>query len=174
MAEFREDTIVYPTIINLSACLCAEFEKSGLPEPCSCGPMVGELVIDYCTGCADGKCGGQAWVRLVSVFPSVNFPQPDQDLNNCASPLAYQLEVGVVRCKPTGTTSGVRGFTPPTLDQNVAALRLQTADIAAMRRAIQCCFDDSDLDYIIGQYNPVTPEGDCLGGAFTLWVRGPY
>lgn len=174
MAEFVEDNIVYPTMISLSACLCAQFEHLGLPQPCSCGPMVGELVIDYCSNCADGKCGGQAWVRLVNVFPSIDFPQPSQTLNTCAMPLAYQLEVGVVRCKPVGSTSGARGFTPPTLEQQVGALRLQTADIQAMLRAINCCFDDTNMDFIVGQYNPVTPEGDCLGGAFTLWVRGPY
>lgn len=174
MVEYREDTIVYPTMISLVGCLCNEFAESGLPQPCSCGPIVGELVLDYCTGCATGGCGGQAWVRLVQVFPSVDFPQPSQTLNACNVPLAYQLEVGVVRCKPLGTASGARGFTPPTLDQNVEALRLQTADIQAMLRAINCCFSSVDLDYIVGQYNPVSPEGDCLGGAFTVWVRGPY
>jgi hypothetical protein len=168
---FREDTIIYPAMIALSACLCTEIEVSGLPEPCSCGPIIGELVLEYCGACADGKCGGQAWVRLVSVFPSVEFPAPLLATNNCAAPLAFQLEVGIVRCKPLGSTSGVRGFVPPNLEQTVEALRLQTADIAAMRRAVQCCFGNTDQDYILGQYQPVTPDGSCLGGAFTVYVR---
>jgi len=176
MAEFREDTIIYPTMIALSACLCTEIEDSGLPTPCACGPIVGSLVLDYCGTCADGKCGGQAWVRLVDAFPSVVFPTPLTDLNNCNAPLAYQLEVGIVRCKPVGTSSGVRGYVPPSTEQQVEALRLQLADMAAIRRAINCCFssDVDDIDYIMGSYVPVSPDGDCLGGAITLWVRGPY
>lgn len=173
MAEpFREDTIIYPKMIELVACLCTEITASGLPEPCSCAPMIGSLVLDYCGTCNDGTCGGQAWVRLVQAFPSIDFPGPSLELRNCVSPLAFELEVGIVRCKPVGTSSGVRGYVPPTLEQNVAALRLQTADIAAMRRAVLCCFGENDTDYILGTYTPVTPDGDCLGGAFTVYVWG--
>jgi hypothetical protein len=174
MAAFREDDIIYPTIIQMVACLCTEIEDSGLPTPCSCGPVVGDLVLDYCGQCSEGKCGGQAWVRLVDSFPSNDFPSPNQTLNNCKVPLAYLLEVGIVRCKPVGTASGVRGYVPPSMDQQVGALRLQTADMAAIRRAISCCLDSDNLDYILGSYIPISAEADCLGGAFQVWVRGPY
>jgi hypothetical protein len=87
--------------------------------------------------------------------------------------MAFELEIGIVRCKPAGSASGVRGYVPPTLEQNVAALRLQTADIAAMRRAVLCCFgQDDDTDYILGTYTPIAPEGDCLGGVFNVFVWG--
>jgi hypothetical protein len=171
MVEFREDTIVYPTMIDLSACLCGEIERSGLPTPCSCGPMIGSLVLDYCSTCMDGKCGGQAWVRLVQVFPSIDFPSPLLASQNCSAPLAFQLEIGIVRCKPTGTNSNLRGYTPPSLEQNVEALRLQTADVGAMRRAVLCCFADGDTDYILGSYQPLAGDADCLGGTFTVFVR---
>jgi hypothetical protein len=172
MAEFREDTIIYPSMISLVACLCAEITESGLPEPCSCGPMMGILTLDYCTACDDGKCGGQAWVRLIRAFPSIEFPVPMLDLQNCTAPLAYELEIGIVRCKPVGKASGVRGYTPPSLEQNVGALRLQAADIAAMRRAVLCCFGEGDTDYILGTYQPLPIDGDCLGGTFNIFVRG--
>jgi hypothetical protein len=170
VAAFVEDTIIYPTMIALSACLCTEIEGSGLPEPCSCGPLIGDLVLDYCGECADGKCGGQAWVRLVDAFPSNDFPNPLAAIQNCNAPLAYTLEVGIVRCKPTGKASGVRGFVPPSMEQNVEALRLQLADMAAMRRAIQCCFGDTDVSYIMNAYTPSPVDGDCLGGAFSVIV----
>ncbi len=170
MAEFREDTAIYPKMIELSACLCEEITASGLPEPCSCGPMIGSLVLDYCGTCKDGSCGGQAWVRLVQAFPSTDFPNQLTDLRNCNAPLAFELEIGVARCKPIGTASGVRGYVPPTNEQNIEALRLQTADIAAMRRAVMCCFGADDTDYILGSYTPFPTVGDCLGGTFNVYV----
>lgn len=157
-------------MIALSACLCNEIIDSGLPDVCSCGPMIGDLVLDYCGNCGEGDCGGQAWVRMVDAYPSIEFPNPDSTPSNCNSPLAYTLEVGIVRCKPVGTNSSVRGYSPPTLDQNVGALRLQLADMAAMRRAVQCCFGSDDTTYILGSYVATTPDGDCLGGAFQVQV----
>ena len=171
MAVFREDTTIYPIMVQMSACLCTEIDDSGLPTPCSCGLMVGELVLDYCSSCKDGKCGGQAWVRLIDAYPSVNFPLPALDNNNCTYPLAFNLEVGIVRCKPLGTANGVRGYNPPSIEQQVKAIRLQTADIAAMRRAINCCLAGSGREYVIQNYSPVPQDADCLGGAFqvTVW-----
>lgn len=166
-----EDRAIYPTMIDLAACLCLETEAEGGPALCYCGVIAGELVLDFCGGdCGAGGCGGQAWVRLTSAFPSGTFPNPDALPTNCFSPIAYTLEVGIARCMPMGE-SGPNGYTPPSLDQQVDALRLQTADIAAMRRAIQCCFGKGDRDYILGQYDQATVNGGgCLGGVFTVTV----
>lgn len=167
-----EESVIYPTIIRLASCLCTEIQNSELPEPCYCGPIVGDIVYDFCSDCSTGKCGGQAWVRLVDAFPSSDFPSPMSSPMNCNAPIAYTLEVGIVRCKPVGTNSAVAGYKPPTMQQNVDALALQLADLAAMRRAMQCCLDEGDLTYYISNYVPSSPDGDCLGGAFTVTIWG--
>jgi hypothetical protein len=168
----REDTIVYPTLIQLAACLCLEMEASGGPPLCYCGPIAGEVVMDYCGGgCAEAGCGGQAWVRFTDAFPSTTFPGADSTLSNCKAPLAATLEIGVARCMPMGEASGTNGYLPPTMQQNVDALRLQLADMAAMRRAVQCCFGQNDADYILGAYNQsMVNGGGCLGGTFNVLV----
>ncbi|HEX5018627.1 MAG TPA: hypothetical protein VFX15_13705 [Actinomycetes bacterium] len=171
MVEFREDFLVYPSMIRLAACLCTEIEASGLPTPCSCGVVPGPIaVLESCSSCADGKCGGQAWVRLMDAVQSKDFPAPDAELSTCASPLMWTLEVGIARCAPMGTNSPVRGFTPPTIDAYLAAVRLQMADMAAMRRAIACCFADGTNSYLLGGYAPLTVEGGCEGGVWTVQV----
>jgi hypothetical protein len=170
MAEFREEEFIYPLMIKLSGCLCSEIEASGLPGVCSCGPIVGTLVLDYCTGCKEKGCSGQAWVRLVDAFPSIDFPSPVAQPQNCHAPMAYTIEVGIVRCKPLGGNTQLRGYVPPTMEQNVDALRLQLADLAALRRAVQCCFAGDDITYQMGIYNPTPPDGDCLGGFFNVIV----
>lgn len=169
MDELVEDDLIYPAIIRLVACLEASIKRRNLPEPCSIAPMIGDLVLDYCSSCNDKGCG-QAWVRLVDSFPSVSFPDLDTAAMNCSGPWAYTLEIGIVRCKPTGKSSGVRGYVPPSLQQNIDALRIQTADMRAMRDAIACCFGSGDVPYVVRQYVPGTPDGDCLGGVFNVVV----
>lgn len=169
-----EDTLVYPTAVAMAACLCAEIEASDLPTPCFCGILPGSSVtLDWCGGnqCT-GSCGGQAWVRPGEVYPSSIFPQPDVTPGNCDSPLAFRLEVGIARCIPTGSNNPVAGFTPPSLAEQLEAARLQLADMAAIRRAIQCCLGaDEDLDYVLESYTPLNPQGGCGGGSFTVVIR---
>lgn len=169
---FIEDRGIYPTMVELTACLCLELEASGLPPVCYCGLMPGNVSMDFCGGgCEPGGCGGQAWVRLVDAVPSSLFPTADLSLANCKAPMAYLLEVGVARCAPMGVTGGPNGYVPPTVAENVEAMRLQLADMAAMRRAIQCCFGSTDVDYILGSYSQIEVNGGgCLGGAFNVNV----
>lgn len=170
----REDTTVYPVMIELAACLCAEIAASELPTPCFCGVLPGSTVsLDYCGGdSCEGECGGQAWVRPVDIYPSAVFPNPDVTPTNCNSPLAFRLEVGIGRCVPMGHNNPVGGYTPPTVDEQLAAARLQMADMAAMRRAIQCCMaGNENLDYVLESYTPLIPQGGCGGGSFTVVIR---
>jgi hypothetical protein len=171
MVEFREDTVVWPKMLQLQACLCEQIEASGLPDVCECSIMVGALALDYC---GSGSCGGQAWVRLSTAFPSTDFPNPQLTAANCYVPLVFELEIGIVRGKPVGTASGMRGYQPPTVQQQVDSVRLQTADIAAILRAINCCFANGDFNYSIGNYNPVNPEADCVGGAFLVQIQEEF
>jgi hypothetical protein len=170
-----EDTVAYPAMLALTLCLCEEMAASELPDPCFCGVLPGaEVAMDYCGDCGDGKCGA-AWVRLVSEYPSQTFPQPLDGLaqsGGCAVPSAIQLEMGIVRCAPTGETVGTGDasvYYPPTVQEQLNAARLQTADKAAMRRAIACCLatkpDGSRREYILGAYTPIG-GGDCLGGVW--------
>lgn len=175
MPEFREDLDIYPLIVELVACVCAELEASGLPAVCRCAPMPGSApVIDFSgtDGCKDG-CG-QAWVRLINAFPSDDFPAPGFGVNTrCEVALAYLLEVGVSRCEPVGKTVAGK-FTPPTMEDQLGAVRLYTADMQAMRRAILCCFrgeHEDDVEVAVGTYSPLDSIGGVGGGTWQIAVR---
>lgn len=175
MTKVVEDFEVYPIMIALSACLCTELEASGLGGACFCGVIPGsQVILDVCSSCGKDKaCPGQAWVRMVSAYPSSNFPNADQAPATCLAPIAYNLEVGVARCFPQGKSNAITGFTPPTMVEQLDATRLQMADMAAMKRAIQCCMAtqrDGDLTYSLGQYNPMTIGGGCGGGTWSVTV----
>lgn len=171
--KLREDEFVYPLMVDLVACLCTEIAESGLPEPCQCSLVPGaDIVLDYCGSCDDAGCGGQAWVRLAGAYPSSLFPSLDEIGATCHSPIAYQVEIGIARCAPVGSTSMVNAYTPPTLEQQLDAVRIQSADMSAMRRAIACCLTQNheDLTYTMGAYTPLS-GGDCNGGTWlvTVW-----
>ena len=172
---YTEDKTAWPTMVKLAGCLCTTLAERGLPTPCVCTPVPGPLaVMDQCNSCGKNKsdCGGQAWVRLTSEYPSSVFPGADTDQASCGAPDAYVLEVGVARCQPTGSANGINGYTAPTMEQLVDATRLQMADKAAIRAAIKCCMDDEDSDYtyVLGTYQPIQVAGDCGGGFWTVTI----
>ena len=175
MPEFIEDDITWPMMVKLAGCLCTTLEERGLPGTCQCTVVPGPIaVMDACGACSKSgtACGGQAWVRLVNEFPSSRFPQPDTTSAKCGSPMAYVLEVGVARCLPQPPANGISGMGMVPVEDLVAATRLQMADKAAMKAAIQCCLDerDSDLTYVLGQYQPMQATGDCGGGTWTVTI----
>jgi hypothetical protein len=130
-----------------------------MPGDCFCGIVPGQQATwDYTTG--------MAWVRLTSVVPSAIFPSQSFDLNNCGTTLAAELEVGVLQCTPGPAADG----SPPDQDQQTEAARLQVATMAAVRSAILCCADGSDLDLILGAYDPQGPNGNLVGGIWTVSV----
>lgn len=171
-----EDWTVYPTMVKLAACLCEEMDRSGFGPLCFCGIIPGaEAVVDFCGNDGrdcdeDGACGGMAWVRLVAGFPSDDLLGPSEDAT-CATPMAFELEVGSTQCAPSPDSDG----TPPGLEEQLAATRRQLAAMAAMRRAIACCMAiDDDLDYLLGSYEPIPVLGGCLGGVWTVTVGQPH
>lgn len=166
----REDTLIYPLLTKLTDCLCTELVASGLEAACQCSlvPGVGPS-LDFCAEGCDGGCPGQAWVRLLRAFPSATFPAQDA-LATCFDLLAFEVEVGVARCLPLGDSRG----NPPQTQELFNTARLQLADMAAMRRAILCCFTGTDIDHVLGNFEPTFGSGGCLLSTWSLVVRQEF
>jgi hypothetical protein len=170
--ELIEDTLIYPRLVELAACLCEEITRSGLfagQELCFCGLQFGDQVpIDLLE--SKGVGSGVAWVRMDNVFPSTSFPNPDSGDGSCSTLLAYEIEVAIARCVPVLDRNGK----PPGVDATLQAARMQLADMAAMRRAISCCFTNSDIDYTLVQYNPIPVSGGVGGGFWQVISRQEF
>lgn len=144
-------------LTSMRDCLCEAIEQAGAGrEVCWCGILPGAVAVH------DFAEGGQAWVRLVSSFPTDNFPNPSSQ-PRCYMPQAYTVEVGIVRC--AATTDG-HGNAPTPAEQAYVA-EVQMADMELMRRAIQCCVG-KDYDYVLGNYLPFGPAGIAVGGVWTF------
>jgi hypothetical protein len=156
---WTDDSLVYPKMLELVECLCAELAQTPGGNPCFCGVVPGSMAaMDFCD-CDAGAGGcGMAWVRLDQIWPSNHFPAQSLRDINCSFGLAAHLEVGVTRC-----ISGMdaRGR-PPGVVQQAADVAKLMADMAAVRRAILCCFDPKRA--ALGVWRPLGPTGNCAGG----------
>lgn len=150
------DTVFWPFLLDLRSCLCNELAVSA-PEQSLCLCSVVPGVPDF-AGVVNGK--GQAWVRLVSVFPSSSPPAVDTTMTNCDAPLAATVEVGVVRCSPVAGTRQVPQ------DAWEASAELVMSDMMAIYRAI-CC---TGRTIYRSSYTPYGPQGGVVGGFWSIVV----
>lgn len=155
--------LVSNVLATLATCLCAQITTDGGPEPCFCGVVPGDAVVqDYAGNCVD-LCG-MAWVRLVSLYPASGVGFIDENAGNCASELGLEIEIGLMRCAEMPDDRG----NPPTDAALLRSVELQTAGALTMRRAILCCPSLSPKDYKLGPYAPAGPMGGLVGGTWQL------
>ena len=148
---------------ELADCLCAQIAQDGLPDLCFCGVVPGEAaaadyISDSCKHCA------MAWVRLVSIYPSAGVGVADVTIGNCSKELGYDVEIGVMRCYALGDAHG----NPPAPADVREAAALAALDAESMFKAVACCPAISSKDYVMGNYQPLGPEGGVVGGVWTL------
>lgn len=158
--DYVEDDVIWPLMVRLRDCLCAELTQSGLmPGDCFCGVLPGDQVIwDYKEG--------MAWVRLANEYPTTTFPTIDnRPRGGCPPSVGATLEVGVLHCAP-----GIKGTKRlPTQAEQFEATRLQMATKRAIHRAIACCGFDP---MVLGSYSPLGPQGGLVGGQWLVDI-GP-
>lgn len=151
-------------MLDLRQCLCDALAERGAGPPCWCGIFPGQQVAwDFCGECHTGACG-MGYLQLARVFPSTQFPSQDV-LARCRSPLAYQINVGSLRCLPVADQDGSLPDEGAILDAALAV----NLDMAAAHYAIECCIDKTS-EHMVGQYEPLGPMGGCVGGQWMLTV----
>ncbi len=160
------DQSVTPVAENLLACLVAELATNADP-PANASLRTGIQVELLLSTTRDECCEGVAWVRVVQIYPSENFPDQDTSYSRCGpAQWAATLEMGVARCAPTPDAEDIIST-----DEWNTLSRLVMDDAAAMRRAL-CCFTDGDPDRmnLAGVWQPIAVEGACTGGTQQVTV----
>lgn len=167
------DNLILPMAERLLACLCIALEANHTPEnrPAHCCLRVGEAVSADASLYEDLCCEGLAWVRIDGVFASNDeFPNPDtQSVVTGCGVYAWgvTLEMGVMRCAPTGDISTI-----PTCDEWTALAVNVANDTRAMRDAMCCLIEQLDPSSVaIGSWAPLPTTGGCSGGAWQITVQ---
>lgn len=149
--------------IILAACV-VELRADGTDDKlCAVAKYPGEAApLDY------AECGGMLWVRLVTGAQTTQFPNPEQRPNVCASTLAFNVEVGLMR--PSPIPEDILGdFELPSDKDHTDATDRQLDDMEAVHRGLVRAARDIEM-VSIGSYTPVGPVGGTVGGLWTLTV----
>jgi hypothetical protein len=171
------DTVILPMANSLLACLAAELALNPDPPALVC-LRAGDLVIhdaNAATSVDTVCCPGLAYVRIGSMFPSSNFPDPDNSpllpKGNGCFPVAWAVELvmGVVRCIPgMGDPAG-----PDCADWTLVATH-DANDLDAMRRAL-CCWAPTlpKTRLWLAGASTVEMNADCIERQMSLTVSVP-
>lgn len=150
-------------LIDLAACLQVQIETDKLPGTCVMTPVPGAGFAAEWTGDCETACGA-AWVRLGQAYPSTSIGAADLTPGNCNKGTGLDVELGVMRCMDVSEI-------PSTTESLTDSVKLQTADMLAMLKAIRCCSTLESQDFILGTYNPIGPLGGMVGGSWTIYVH---
>lgn len=169
MVAFREDSDVYPVLIALSTCANDELAKSGL-DPVAYTTIQPSAVptMDYV---GNGKDCAEMILNVTLGYPVTGAALQQDVTGSCATTPGFDIQLGLFRCAPpmVGTKTNPR---PPTPATWLNAERVVLADMAAMRRAIQCCMQTTERDYVLRNWQPYGPSGMAMGGVWTVTVGG--
>lgn len=155
----------YALMLDIAACIKAQFEADGLPEPCYLGVLPGDAVAHDYRGTCEGL-DGQVWVRLGAAYPATTVGQLDETAGNCGKSLGLDIEIGSIRSAPYPDDDG----NPPSEAEQAAATEQQIKDMVTIKKALKCCMPLKGSDHILGPYQPVGPQGGVVGGVWLLSV----
>ncbi|MDH6279536.1 hypothetical protein [Prescottella agglutinans] len=157
------DIGIYKHASTLRDELAAQLAETRAGAPCFVTVHAGDIVPAYGCNCRAGE--GVAWVRLVTMFPTVNYPEPYVITYPGAMPqLAVTLEMGVDRCYPLTDENEM-----PTIGQLDSAARDGIDDAAAMHRAALCAFSSGER-VIPGIWEPRPVSGGIHGSTMLVTV----
>lgn len=151
-------------LVDLVSNLGRYVESIGAGPVCWLGVSPGAATAwDSCGECDGEKCG-KTYVVLSQVIEYDSFPNPREWVQG-GSPagLAYQLEVGTLRCMPIQEDGEAIDS-----GDSLATMTGLNDDMIAMLCAIRETFAPYLLS--VTQYSPVGPEGGCVGGVWEVVV----
>lgn len=121
--------------------------------------------------CCDGKgCGGQAWVAVQSIGPTESFPELQTVRFRCRHVRqVVRLQLGILRCSQAVTADGK----PPSAERMTFETNRNLDDWQTMFTTLVCCFFPQVPEghpWAIGEWEPLGPQGFCVGGAYPAIV----
>lgn len=166
------DLVAWPIATTLRTLIRIALNAGLGKRPASCCVIPGrDVAIDDC-------CAGQAWVRIVRVYPTLpgDFPNPRSTVLGDACDdggwWGIELGAGTARCAPTQDD---HGHAPTDATQEHAAAVLAD-DAARIRHTILHNLPDATgvEGVVLGEQSHVGPSGGCVGQETLVTVLTQY
>ncbi len=163
---FVDDAQALPLMEDLLEAVVAENDKRHLPAIAFKMLQPGQNpILDHAGNDRDGCSEVIVWMTNAFPVSDSGFPEPATKAN-CATEMAFELNVGVYRCLEIEDKDGI-----PTPDEQIAQTRIVLADMASMKNAIRCWLQGK-RQYNLGAYAQFGPGGNAVGGGWTVTVGG--
>lgn len=166
--EAHADAVAWPVAVALRAAIRGRLEVAIGGAPASCAVVPGrDVAIDDC-------CAGQAWVRIVRVYPTLpgEFPNPRSSPvgDGCDDGVFWAVELGAgsARCAPSADDYG----RPPGDGELEDAARVLADDAGRIRRTVLEDLPRLALvdEVFVGEQAAVGPSGGCVGQELVVTV----
>jgi hypothetical protein len=131
-------------------------------------PQVGRAYLAPGNAIAwDDCCNGQLWVRLVSLDSLTFAKMGATAVDPCGLTWTATIGLGILRCSSTISDRGEIASAEVVSMETLQML----ADEAALCEAIYCC-DALPLNkFVVTRWDPLGPEGGCVGGEWTMTMQ---
>lgn len=160
-------------------CLCAELLANEIADPTLKRPKFcclrggTDTILQVSDSGVDRCCQGEAYAKIVDIYPSASFPTPDEFRSKQCQfqRLTVAMELGIMRCYPVD----------PTCAQSTEAVRQYTADAEAAFRAV-CCFAKAikandfvgpGVQWFASGWTPQGPDGGCVTASMPVFASIP-
>lgn len=132
----------------------------------ACVP-VAQWVIETAEPSFDKCCDGLAYIRVLRINKVDTFYQQTTEPNNCDKSNGVLVELGVLRCAPTLSSSGLS----PSAETISGSSMEVYEDAEVLYQVLQ---DQNPVwaqaPVAIEQWVPLSQDGGCVGGAWSFWM----
>lgn len=142
---------------------------NGCALPCFCRVAVYpglEVPWDTCGEDPCSDCDGQLWAAVQQIVRNTGFPE-----GSGCNVYNFTAQIGAVRCAAKPRPDG----SPPTVEAIQNDAIRQALDADGILSALRCCPNRTrrilDAGIVVDSWDPLGPEGGCVGGVWTISGR---
>jgi len=142
-------------------------ELLGCAEAALDPPVARAYIAPGNTVAWDDCCNGQVWVRLLFLESLALAKMGATHMDPCGLVWTATFGIGVLRCSSTIDDRGEIASADALSNEALQML----ADEAALCQAIYCCNVAPLNRYELTRWDPLGPEGGCVGGEWTMTMQ---
>lgn len=161
--------MILDTLQTLLECAVDALEEAEVPVCRSFINPGNDAPHDICSAGFNSKgiaIDGQLWVAHLGT--TSGWPSPTGIPTTCQAPWTDLIELGIVRCARAKISDS--GTAPPA-ELITEDAENQERDRLLLRQVMMCCSAIDWKNLVVQDWDPISPQGGCVGGVWSFFVR---